>query len=41
MKTNWFMTTDMENMAGTNYNKTFLIWLLQKMLTKYKHIFLT
>lgn len=41
MKTNWFMTTDMENMAGTNYNKTFLIWLLQKMLTNYKHIFLT
>lgn len=33
MKTNWFMTTDMENMAGTNYNKTFLIWLLQKKLT--------
>lgn len=32
MKTNWFMTTDMENMAGTNYNKTFLVWLLQKML---------
>lgn len=27
------MTTDMENMAGTKYNNTFLIWLLQKMLT--------
>lgn len=32
------MTTDMKNMAGTNYNKTFLIWLLQKMLTNITNI---
>lgn len=38
MKTNWFMTTDMENMAETNYNKTFLIWLLKKMLTNITNI---
>lgn len=39
MKTKWLMTTDMENMAGTNYNKTFLIWLLQKLLTNITFIF--